>query len=179
MSPICGLRIQTYQPMGITFIQATIYTNLIFLNHEDTRNFQDTKLNHRCQRNKYWGPLGSNTIHHILRYKGFGVSVGDIMDSGLHLDYSAQRIGVHPAQEGFSWASVGDILDPRLHQNYTAQRIGVWAAQEGFASAFAGDILDSGLHRDYSVHVRVWTTEANSFWDRSCLWPSSSARRQF
>ena len=125
MSPICGLRIQTYQPMGITFIQATIYTNLIFLNHEETRNFQDPKLNHRCQRNKYWGPLGSNTIHYILRYKGFGVSAGNILDSGLHLDYSAQRIGVHPAQEGFAWASVGDILDPRLQQNYTAQRIGL------------------------------------------------------
>ena len=116
MSPICGLRIQTYQPMGITFIQATIYTNLIFLNHEETRNFQDTKLNHRCQRNKYWGPLGSNTIHHILRFKGFEAS--------------------------------------------------------------AGDILDPGLHQDYSAQVRVWTIEANSFWDRSCFRPSSSARRQ-
>jgi hypothetical protein len=26
--------------------------------------------------------------------------------------------------------------------------------------------------------VRVWTTEANSFWDRPCFGPSSSARRQ-
>jgi hypothetical protein len=24
----------------------------------------------------------------------------------------------------------------------------------------------------------MWTTEANSYWDRPCFWPSSSARRQ-
>ena len=34
----------------------------------------------------------------------------------------------------------------------------------------------SGLHQN--SQLRMWTTEANSFWDRSCLGPSSSARRQ-
>ena len=28
------------------------------------------------------------------------------------------------------------------------------------------------------MQVRVWTTEANSFWDRPCFGPLSSARRQ-
>jgi hypothetical protein len=34
------------------------------------------------------------------------------------------------------------------------------------AWASAGDILVPGLHQDYSAQVRVWATEANSFWDR-------------
>jgi hypothetical protein len=34
------------------------------------------------------------------------------------------------------------------------------------AGASAGDIWVPGLHQDYSAQVRVWTTEANNFWDR-------------
>jgi hypothetical protein len=47
--------------------------------------------------------------------------------------------------------------------------------------------MDQGLHGKKSAQVRVCTTEANSFWDRqepqsfwnrSCFGPSSSARRE-
>jgi hypothetical protein len=38
--------------------------------------------------------------------------------------------------------------------------------KEVVASASAGEIFDPGLHQDYSAQVRVWTTEANSFWYR-------------
>jgi hypothetical protein len=46
------------------------------------------------------------------------------------------------------------------------------------AGTSAGDILVPRSCLDKSAQVRVWTTEANSFWDRPCFRPSSSARRQ-
>jgi hypothetical protein len=39
-------------------------------------------------------------------------------------------------------------------------------AWERFARALAADILVPGFHQEYSAQVRVWNTEANSFWDR-------------
>jgi hypothetical protein len=38
--------------------------------------------------------------------------------------------------------------------------------QEGFDRGSGEAILVPGSLRDYSAQVRVWTTEANSFWDR-------------
>jgi hypothetical protein len=50
--------------------------------------------------------------------------------------------------------------------------------REGFARAPGEAILVPGTLQNYSAQVRVWITEANSFWDRPCFRPSSSARRQ-
>jgi hypothetical protein len=46
------------------------------------------------------------------------------------------------------------------------QRTGVRPAQEASASGSAGAISVLGLHCGESAQVRVWTTEASSFWDR-------------
>jgi hypothetical protein len=65
--------------------------------------------------------------------------------------------------------------------NLHCQRIGVHPVWEGFAWASAGDILVPRLHRDYSAQVRVWTTEAKSFWNRreaQRLWGSPLFRLQ-
>jgi hypothetical protein len=111
-------------------------------------------------------------------------SVGDILVLGLHRDYSAQ-VWVWTTEANRFW----DRQEPQsfwgsplfwfqTSGHLPCQRIGVCLAQEGFAWASVGDILDPWLHRDYSAQVRVWTTEANSFWDKLCFRPSSSARRR-
>ena len=46
------------------------------------------------------------------------------------------------------------------------QRTGVRPAREASASGSMGAILVPGLCGGQSAQVRVWTTEASSFWDR-------------
>jgi hypothetical protein len=46
------------------------------------------------------------------------------------------------------------------------QRRGIFPAQEGFARAPGGTLLVPRSLWDWSAQVRVWTTEANNFWDR-------------
>ena len=51
-------------------------------------------------------------------------------------------------------------------KHFQGQRLGIRSAQERFAWASATDILVPGPHWVYSAQVRVWNTEAKSFWDR-------------
>jgi hypothetical protein len=46
------------------------------------------------------------------------------------------------------------------------QSTGVHPAQEASASGSAGATLVLGLRGGQSAQVRVWNTEASSFWDR-------------
>jgi hypothetical protein len=94
---------------------------------------------------------------------------------GLHRDLSAQ-VRVWTTEANSFWDRPLFGLQTSWH--LPCQRRGVHPTQEGFAGASVGAILVPGSHQDLSAQVRVWTTEANSFWDRPFFWPSSSAWRQ-
>ena len=104
------------------------------------------------QTYKYWGPPGSDTIYHILKFKGFRASAGEILDRGLHQDYSAQvRVWTTEAnsfwdsQEAQSFSG-SPLFGPQISGHLPVQRIGVHLAQECFAWVSAVDILVPGHH---------------------------------
>jgi hypothetical protein len=65
--------------------------------------------------------------------------------------------------------------------NLPGQRTGVRLARDASASSSAVAILVPGLCRGQSAQVRVWTTEASSFWDTrgpQSFWGSAVLRLQ-
>jgi hypothetical protein len=111
-------------------------------------------------------------------------SAANILVPGLRWEFSAQvRVWTTEANSFWNrwepqsfWGS--SIFGPQISGHLPGQRIDVHPARVGFAWTSAADIVVPGLLWVYSAQVRVWTTEANSFWDKSCFGPSSSARRE-